>query len=115
MDLNNSIIIEKAAEILSDLKFDEEELNTIFYALTEITKADPQIQLQLSSLIDDSNEKAKTNANFTDLIQLFGDSPKLELIKKLFSMLINNSKIMETIQQMTIEKFYNKSENEVSD
>ena len=104
MDLNNSKILEKAADILSELSFKDEDLQKIYSFLAEILKKESRpLGLDVPPL---DNIKGDNTPEFVfrKLIEILNDPSKTGKFQEFYSLLLNNTQLLELIQNLAIEK-----------
>ena len=110
MDTTDSKMLEKAAELLSDFEFNEEELENIFNSLKAICLEESQFQPLMAKILLDLQEQNSDQLDFKNLTQYLNDETRQDLIQKFFAVLLTNTQVMEKIQTLTIGKFLNKSD-----
>ncbi len=104
MDLNNTKILEKAAELLSELSFNEEELQKIYFFLVKMLENEPPLSDQTVPILDEIKGDNKSEFDFKGLIELINDPSKIDAFQKFFSLILNNKQLLDQIQNLAIEK-----------
>jgi hypothetical protein len=114
MDLKEARILETAAEMLSDFKFSEEELGTIFRHINKIYDEKNSFQPLLENLLPSLQEMNVIKLNLKDLTTILNDESCRGLLQNFFSTLLANPDIVQKIQDFTIRKIY-QDQNEEND
>ncbi len=104
MDFNNSKILEKAAELLSELSFNEEELQKIYSFLAKMLEKESPLSDQTVPILGEIIGDNKSEFDFKKIIELLNDPSKIAAFQNLFSLILNNKQLLDQIQNLAIEK-----------
>ncbi len=104
MDLNNSKILEKAAELLSELSFNEEELHKIYSYLAKMLEKGSTLSNQTVPILYEIKGDTQSDVVFKKLIEILNDPSKNDAFQKFFSLILNNKQLLDQIQILAIEK-----------
>lgn len=109
MDFNNSKLVEKAAEMLSGLEFDESELGAVFIAIQELAKNQPLFQSLFETILSRLQEM-ELQADFRNVSDVVNNDSNSDLIHRFFFLLLKNPNFQEKIQSIAINKFLKKAD-----
>ncbi len=104
MDINNSKILEKAADLLSELSFNEEDLQKIYSFLAKMLEKESPLSNQSVPILGEIKGGNKSEFNFKKLIEFLNDPSKVDAFQNFFSLILNNKQLLDQIQNIAIEK-----------
>ncbi len=96
--------MEKAAELLSELNFNEEELQKIYSFLAKMLEKESPLSNQTVSILDVIKGNTKSEVDFKKLIEILNDPAKIDTFQNFFSLILNNKQLLDQIQNLAIEK-----------
>ncbi len=104
MEIKNSKILEKAAELLSELSFNEEELQKIYSFIGKMLENEPPLSIHSVPILGEIKADNKFEFEFKKLIELLNDPSKINAFQNFFSLILNNKQLLDQIQNLAIEK-----------
>ncbi len=104
MDLKNLKIFEKAADLLSELSFNDQDLQKIYSSLAELLEKESSISSPVVPPLPDIKGEDTLKLIFKNMIEILNDPTKTETLQRFSSLLLNNRQLLDIIQNLAIEK-----------
>jgi len=107
MDLRDTKILEKAADILSELKFNDADLQKVYSLLVDILEKENQLLCSSFTFLGEIPGEKTAELDFKKLIEMLGANSRSDTLQRFSSHLLNNQQLLDLIQNLAIEKIRN--------